>query len=137
MAAADTCIHGRWVDSVCLCDPQYEVGFNELDLFPRYCSEEKVNVITIRPYITSEELVHVITMGLTIFLATWAVLSFVTLVLNIKEKITVHFDTENIEVDFQDFKKHQEKYESLVMLDAVLWDPPVATFKCLKSVDVT
>uniref|UniRef100_A0A1X7V5P3 Uncharacterized protein n=1 Tax=Amphimedon queenslandica TaxID=400682 RepID=A0A1X7V5P3_AMPQE len=136
MAGNDTCVNGLWEDGVCVCDPRYELGFNELELNPKYCLEEKVTVIAVIPYVTGEELVHTITIGLTVFLATWAILSFLALLMSIKDMSTIHTDLQVLNLELEEFVKENEKYpQAQDMMDATLWEPP-RHFKCLETVDV-
>lgn len=129
----DLCVHGKWVEGVCVCNKGYDTGFNHRLLYPKYCENEKVTVIKVDSYVTSEELLYYAAMALTVLIATWSILAVNTLCVSIGEKIKLHKSTKKVEQEWKRFSNEQRNYDTHVMLDAALWDPSSRQFKCIVS----
>ena len=65
MSSTDNCIHGHWEKGMCVCDPGYELGFNELELNPLYCENRNITIIYETTFLESEDFIHIITMAVS------------------------------------------------------------------------
>lgn len=61
----DNCIHGHWEEGVCVCDPGYELGYNELQLNPVYCKNQMITIIHKTAFIESKDFIHIIAMAVS------------------------------------------------------------------------
>ena len=61
----ESCLHGKWVDGVCVCEIGYESLFDESSLNPVYCGERKTHILA--NSLTSAMMFHLLMMSVNYF----------------------------------------------------------------------
>ena len=126
------CIHGRWKDGVCVCNPGWATFFNDKVVTQQYCNLDEKDVAQMRASYAPKHYFYLSSMTVTVLVTVVAFLVFATAITTIVRKVIIMKKIKAAKQELTAFESGKLMREDSNDLNVTFWEPP-SKFLCINQ----